>query len=1322
MSIGGTSFNLGLNVPAFKQQFQDARAVAQAGSQEIGRVLNQITSDAEKNAQQVNNAITRALGRGGALSKWQDVRDAANQAQAAMQEFASGNTERGLDRITNAAQGLDKILERINTKTLAATSSGVTSPAIEASLKYYAAQATTLRNALDSINSNVNQSGNRLNAATQKELDDQRRQDEIAIDAIRKQTLEYVKAAEAQIDEDRRQDQIAQNAIRNQNLAYIKAQENQELTIRKEQEALIAAERSEMEKRLADQRRLFVRQLREEERLAQAPVGPSRVGQLGGALATGLGIGSGAQVAATAIAQIQNVLQQLKEGAIDFNDALDQSTIAWTTFTGSAEKAKIQVKELFDFAKVTPFTFGEVDAAARLLAAFGGAAFASKENLTLLGNVAAGTKQPLNNIAYEFGQIYTEIENGLPFGRAARALVQFGALTGETRVRLEEMQKAGVDVNLMLDLLYKDLGRFGGQLEAQSKTFSGGLTTAKDSLQALEAIALRPAFEGLKELLHEFNALMNNPGATSFAQNIQGFLYSIGDIFALAKDGGQFVLTSISGVIVLADVAITKLQYMADQLRSSLPGGGGISAEKLAADKASMDQANTAYDRLLQERDRIMIQAEKDRIRFTTRAWSDGGQQAGKAYAEGWQDALKVTLAGIRDDVMISSQFAGLAASRSFVAGFSKENFSQLKDLSDVVANAIFGSKSSGKLKGDAEKLIADVRPLLVQAISDINQYGRVADSTFSADGNLNDYTANVSKLHDTLGALKSALPPDAFAAVQEYLRSIEALGDIQTKAAFATAHLANEEKNLTDVQARTATTTALATAALDAANAVATRNARIFEQQVTAIKDAIDKQRAFAQSTANDWDDAIKKLNRDLKGLRENADENAKKFSAMLEPLQKEQERLATVAKQNQDIYNAVLKGTTQEYLDQNTILDEQTRKIADKWEAEIGGKRRALEGANGKVDTLEKQERAAVLALDERIRDARRNHNAAQVAALEAEKKRLQERYKYQIDIEQERAAVAADQFEDASKGLTKEQAQQEAIDKKKQQANQAEIDSITAQAKAQKELDDAAIAAKQKEIDQTQELADASKAANDIIIAGLEEQQRDIEKRARTQKAEDDKRIQDAATHLANIKAQGDADVEYAKKRVEAAKDVAEKVNQELKDQKDITETIKDRLQFIQQENDAYLQRINAWRANAGLPPLTWDQILAGNYPQGGDGGARGVGEGRQDPTAAASGAPTSTPTNSAPNGTGPQRLRYIPNIPTGSTTGSTISTENVSTLNTGKMVTIGNLHLFSNANITKEVDVDNAAIRAGQIFLKELRSENLAGGDFALGELG
>lgn len=276
-----------------------------------------------------------------------------------------------------------------------------------------------------------------------------------------------------------------------------------------------------------------------------------------GALSTALGFGA----ATLALGGFGSALSLVKGGAIDMNAQLETSTLQFETLMGDSDRAKKHVESLFDFAAKTPFETEPIIKASRIMQTFGGDALNSKDNLTLFGDAAAAVSAPIDDIAFWMSRAYAAIEGGQPFGEARMRLMELGVITPQVASKLQELSDSGADSTEVWGALQSEVGKFGGAMEKQSKTFDGMVSTFIDGVNIMLAKALKPLFDGLKGLLGGINDFMSTD---MFNGTIEAIGSGISRTFGLIADA----------IGAVAEVVGPIVSQISDFI-SLLAGGGG---------------------------------------------------------------------------------------------------------------------------------------------------------------------------------------------------------------------------------------------------------------------------------------------------------------------------------------------------------------------------------------------------------------------------------------------------------------------------------------------------------------------------------------------------------------------------------------------------------------------------------------------------------------------------------------------------------------------------------------------------------------------------
>jgi tape measure domain-containing protein len=173
---------------------------------------------------------------------------------------------------------------------------------------------------------------------------------------------------------------------------------------------------------------------------------------------------------------------------------LVQTKIAMETFLGSAEKAKQLIKDLRQFADVTPFDTESILQAGKTLATVEGDVTKILPLLKMLGDISAGSGKELNELVKIFAKIKrqgiaTQEELNMLYNAGVFSQKELAESMGKTEKSMRSLTRAGKvgfnDVNNLLKESTRIGGKFGGIMEKQSKTFIGRLSTLQGKLQNL---------------------------------------------------------------------------------------------------------------------------------------------------------------------------------------------------------------------------------------------------------------------------------------------------------------------------------------------------------------------------------------------------------------------------------------------------------------------------------------------------------------------------------------------------------------------------------------------------------------------------------------------------------------------------------------------------------------------------------------------------------------------------------------------------------------------------------------------------------------------
>ena len=287
--------------------------------------------------------------------------------------------------------------------------------------------------------------------------------------------------------------------------------------------------------------------------------------------AAAFGVGLGAKQIVNDVARVRGEFQQLE--------------VAFKTMLGSKEKADALMSQLVSTAAKTPFDLQSVAGGAKQLLAYGVAAEEINGILIRLGDIAAGLSIPLGDLVYLYGttraqgRLYTEDFNqftgrGIPM--VAELAKQFGVAENKVKKLVEEGNVGFPEVQKVIENLTNEGGKFGGLMEAQSKTITGQISNIEDSITNLYN-KLGQSSEGVINL-----AL---GGVSSLLENYE----KVGEAIAVA--------VTAYGSYKAVLMATTAMQTMNNKVlrqavvEKSLAAASGISlsnAEAIAAARTNM--------------------------------------------------------------------------------------------------------------------------------------------------------------------------------------------------------------------------------------------------------------------------------------------------------------------------------------------------------------------------------------------------------------------------------------------------------------------------------------------------------------------------------------------------------------------------------------------------------------------------------------------------------------------------------------------------------------------------------------------------------------
>lgn len=190
----------------------------------------------------------------------------------------------------------------------------------------------------------------------------------------------------------------------------------------------------------------------------------------------------------------------------------EELSTSMEVLTGSAKEARDLLAALKADSNKTPFEFGDYAEAGKILIALGGNTSDVRGELTALGNIAAGLKIPLGEMATAYGKarndgvLYMETLNqfndkGIPViamlaQRLNLSTVEVKKLASEGGIGFGQLQQ-------VLSDLTSEGGKFFGLMDKQAGTTKGLLSSLKSALDSLMVTLGTPINDFLKPILDD---------------------------------------------------------------------------------------------------------------------------------------------------------------------------------------------------------------------------------------------------------------------------------------------------------------------------------------------------------------------------------------------------------------------------------------------------------------------------------------------------------------------------------------------------------------------------------------------------------------------------------------------------------------------------------------------------------------------------------------------------------------------------------------------------------------------------------------------------
>jgi tape measure domain-containing protein len=255
----------------------------------------------------------------------------------------------------------------------------------------------------------------------------------------------------------------------------------------------------------------------------------------------------------------------LVKRSLDLSAELEQNQTAFSVMLGSMDKAKALMQDIATTASATPFEIPELASSVRQLLAFQVPAAEVIDTVKMLGDISSATRKPMGELAMIFGQARAQ---GRLMGQDLLQLANAGipiyeelaTHLGKTTAEIRDMTEKGqIGFNDMLDVFQKltsEGGLFFGMMGQQSRTFSGLMSTLRDSIGQLLTAFGTPIMTALKPIIANMTSELDK-----LRPQIEAIGRRAGDaltvVFNAFKTGQLTELVSLSLKVAFMDATNT---------------------------------------------------------------------------------------------------------------------------------------------------------------------------------------------------------------------------------------------------------------------------------------------------------------------------------------------------------------------------------------------------------------------------------------------------------------------------------------------------------------------------------------------------------------------------------------------------------------------------------------------------------------------------------------------------------------------------------------------------------------------------------------------
>lgn len=540
----------------------------------------------------------------------------------------------------------------------------------------------------------------------------------------------------------------------------------------------------------------------------------------------------GASVAGVfAVSKVKDFITQVANVRGEFQ----QLEAAFKVLTGDAGVAENLMSQLIHTAATTPFGVTDISNAARQLLAYGVEADKVNETLIRLGDICAGLSIPIGDLAYLYGTTMTQgrlytadlnqfLGRGIPL--ADELAKQFGVAKDQIKKMVEEGKVGFPEVQQAIINLTNEGGKFGGLMEAQSKTITGQLSNLQDGFEQM-----------FNEIGKSTEGVISE--SISLASTLVEHWREVGEaLLAVITTYGAYKAAVLATAAVQNTVKTVRHTEEAAQLYAVMTAEQKAKISKLNLAKTSEAYYTAVKAEITAEMERqtqlaVTTQAElnaaRERLTAAEAAKAAAAENVAAKRAEleaVIQEAASEQAASAQKRIAIESEAQSRAALRV-------QKLQEQKDAAIAQARALKEAQASNEIVAAKNREIAAINEKLVAARAEEVQHSR-----------------NIVAIRKEMAATVDETTSKKIAKAQTALETAEENLNTASKARNTAARQVSSKAALLDSTVRRANTVeTVANTAAQAANATATGVLSVAKTRLTAVAARLN-----AVIMANPW------------------------------------------------------------------------------------------------------------------------------------------------------------------------------------------------------------------------------------------------------------------------------------------------------------------------------------------------------------------------------------------------------------------------------------------------------------------------------------